>query len=233
MAGRGGKKKIGNANEPHDRRLSKALSWLLRHHIELTFKHFQSDDTEGEREEALSTGYVDIQALLKMDKFRGFSLEDVKKVVELNDKQRFSLKQRSKDGAWMIRANQGHTIRGIDPDLRKLEGSPDCDIVHGTYSSKLAKIFSSGGLSRMSRNHIHFSKGLPGPNTNVISGMRQDCDILFYVDFVKSTQAGFEFFESANGVILCSGNEKGILPVGCFEKIVQRKTGEIVPIPRT
>ena len=41
MAGRGGKKKIGNANEPHDRRLSKALSWLLRHHIELTFKHFQ------------------------------------------------------------------------------------------------------------------------------------------------------------------------------------------------
>ena len=72
---------------------------------------FQSDDTEGEREEALSTGYVDIQALLKMDKFRGFSLEDVKKVVELYDKQRFSLKQRSKDGAWMIRANQGHTIR--------------------------------------------------------------------------------------------------------------------------
>ena len=80
------------------------------------------------------------------------------------------------------------SFQGIDPDLRKLEGSPDCDIVHGTYSSKLAKIFSSGGLSRMSRNHIHFSKGLPGPNTNVISGMRQDCDILFYVDFVKSTQ---------------------------------------------
>ena len=90
------------------------------------------------------------------------------------------------------------SFQGIDPDLRKLEGSPDCDIVHGTYSSKLPKIFSSGGLSRMSRNHIHFSKGLPGPNTNVISGMRQDCDILLYVDFVKSTQGNSTYRNSLN-----------------------------------
>ena len=32
----------------------------------------------------------------------------------------------------------------------------------------------------MKRNHIHFAKGLPGANS-VISGMRQDCNLLIYV----------------------------------------------------
>ncbi len=52
-------------------------------------------------------------------------------------------------------------------------------VVHGTYAKKLPAIEKSG-LSRMARNHIHFAKGLPGQN-QVISGMRQDCNVHIYV----------------------------------------------------
>ena len=38
--------------------------------------------------------------------------------------------------------------------------------------------------------------------------------------------AGFEFYESANGVILCPGDENGILPTSLFAKVVQRKKGK-------
>ena len=37
--------------------------------------------------------------------------------------------------------------------------------------------------------------------------------------------AGFEFFESANGVILCPGDERGFLPKEYFKKVVDRKKG--------
>ena len=71
----------------------------------------QSDDKDGERQVALTTGLVDVEAVLKTERLRGFTFEDVKNVVELNDKQRFALVQRPSDGAWLIRANQGHTIQ--------------------------------------------------------------------------------------------------------------------------
>jgi hypothetical protein len=38
--------------------------------------------------------------------------------------------------------------------------------------------------------------------------------------------AGFEFYESANGVILCSGDENGTLPSTLFAKVVHRKKGK-------
>ena len=38
--------------------------------------------------------------------------------------------------------------------------------------------------------------------------------------------AGFEFFQSANGVILCEGDENGRLPAELFAKVVHRKKGK-------
>ena len=34
--------------------------------------------------------------------------------------------------------------------------------------------------------------------------------------------AGYEFFESSNGVILCSGDDKGTLSTTYFEKVIPR-----------
>ena len=39
--------------------------------------------------------------------------------------------------------------------------------------------------------------------------------------------AGFEFFQSANGVILCAGDENGRLPAELFAKVVHRKRGKL------
>ena len=41
--------------------------------------------------------------------------------------------------------------------------------------------------------------------------------------FTISFAAGFEFFESANGVILCPGDEHGLLPSRLFAKVVHKK----------
>ena len=40
--------------------------------------------------------------------------------------------------------------------------------------------------------------------------------------FSISFAAGFEFFQSANGVILCPGDQNGILPASLFAKVVHK-----------
>jgi 2'-phosphotransferase len=73
----------------------------------------------------------------------------------------------------------------------------------------------------MKRNHIHFAKGLPG-DSGVISGMRQNAEVRIYIDVAKAMNAGYEFFESSNGVILCPGDENGTLPSKFFNKVTPK-----------
>jgi 2'-phosphotransferase len=47
----------------------------------------------------------------KLPRFSGYDESHVKKVVELNDKQRFTLRKSPLSGKLQIRANQGHTIQ--------------------------------------------------------------------------------------------------------------------------
>ena len=56
--------------------------------------------------------------------------------------------------------------------------SPDdvTKVIHGTDFKSWNDIQSSGGLSRMKRNHIHFAAGEPGDD-GVISGMRSSCPV--------------------------------------------------------
>lgn len=83
-------------------------------------------------------------------------------------------------------------MQGVDPGLRKLEsGAPEVctlEVIHGTDRGALDRILQSGGLNRMSRNHIHFSKGLPG-DSGVISGMRKGCQVCIYID-LEAAMAG-------------------------------------------
>jgi 2'-phosphotransferase len=160
-------------DEKHNVRLSKALSWLLRHNL-----HLVSEITKEPIDES---GYVDVESVLKLPRFAGYSVSQVEKVVELNDKQRFSLRKSPDDGRRLqIRANQGHTVKDINPDLKKItDPDPDFNVIHGTYEKHWNSI-ETNGLSRMARNHIHFAKGLAG-QTGVISGMRQDCNVHIYV----------------------------------------------------
>jgi len=81
-----------------DVRISKALSWLLRH---------------GAEQENLTVhdgGYVNVKDVLATHRFKGVSEDDIKKIVEENNKQRFSMRCDPITGLTQIRANQGHSF---------------------------------------------------------------------------------------------------------------------------
>ncbi|ERL95563.1 hypothetical protein D910_12824, partial [Dendroctonus ponderosae] len=169
--------------------LSKSLSRILRHRA---------------REEHLcisQEGYVAVDELLKNRYFHNCTVEDIKRVVDSSDKQRFSL--RVFNGALEICANQGHSIQGLDKlSLVPIREPGQFEVIHGTYFGKWAKI-KREGLSRMSRNHIHFAKGLPC-DKSVISGIRSNCQVFIYVNLKAALEAGIPFFLSSNGQSLRS-----------------------------
>ena len=122
-----------------------------------------------------------------------------------------------------IRANQGHSIGMIDSNLllqrltsdELLQNYPI--MVHGTNYSAWERIQSSGGLSKMQRNHIHFATDIPtanGTNNAVISGMRKSCDVYIYVCINKCIRDNISIYKSENGVLLTAGvDDLGILPL--------------------
>ena len=107
-------------------------------------------------------GYVSVEELLQLPKFKKFTLEDLEAVVSTNDKQRFELAQPSREiRDWRIRARQGHSISLVQEELllQKITDPEDVPLcIHGTFYNKWALI-KENGLNRMSRNHIHFAAG--------------------------------------------------------------------------
>ncbi|XP_040580804.1 tRNA 2'-phosphotransferase 1 isoform X2 [Lepeophtheirus salmonis] len=188
-------------------KISKTLTWLLRHHAQ---------------EEGLfmdGKGNVRVSDILQNPKFKEVSVKEIEEIVNTDVKQRYSLTE--KDNVLWIRANQGHSIQLSSPDLELIQDPHKYPIVvHGTFSSKLPKILESGGLSRMNRTHIHFAP--TDDSSIVISGMRRKCNVIIYVDIMEAMKDGYEFYKSANQVLLCSGNENGYLPLKYFIKVVQK-----------
>ena len=107
-----------------------------------------------------------------------YSVQDVRDEVVSNTKQRLGLREDA-DGTLYIRANQGHTLEGLDEHalLQPVKSAGEVPVcLHGTYAAVLPLILQTG-LSRMARNHIHFARGLPEGDTGVISGMRSSCQV--------------------------------------------------------
>lgn len=184
--------------------ISKALSYLLRHgaHKE---KLPMTDD-----------GWIKIDDLLHHQRLKSFKTtrDDLNKIVLNNDKQRFKIKNE------FICAVQGHSIKINNDNLVKLdENELPSEIYHGTYQKKLPMIKASGGLSKMNRNHIHFTS--PGAK----SGIRPNCNLLIYLDIRKCLQNKIVFYKSENGVILTEGID-GLIPANLWLKVVQLPSHE-------
>ena len=192
-------------------KLSKSLSRALRHDAVKMGLNIGSD------------GRVALTELLNNRAFRGYSVADVEKVVEENNKKRFEISV--VDGVQTIRAAQGHTLKCIDDEELLTEVLDPSEIpvcVHGTYHQAMPMILASG-LNRMKRNHIHMAVGVPGDDF-VISGMRSSCQVTIFVDVARAMAAGVRFFGSSNGVILTKGiNDSGVLPVDFFLRVEDRK----------
>lgn len=127
---------------------------------------------------------------------------------------------------WMIRANQGHTLnvdasKLLCPATLEAGNLPDTAI-HGTFYYFYSSIIETGGLSRISRNHIHFVTDLKSTGYQVISDMRKDTQILIYVDVRASLEDGISWWLSSNGVLLTEGNSKGLVPMKYFKKVISK-----------
>ncbi|KAI5967269.1 TPT1 [Candida margitis] len=183
--------------------ISKALSYLLRH---------------GAIKEKLTIndqGYIPIPQLLTHQRLKSYKTtrQDLERIVANNDKQRFKIDHEND----LICATQGHSIKQIAGELQLMSRDElkELHIYHGTYKKKLLLIQQSGGLSRMNRNHIHFTCD----EYSAISGIRKNANCLVYVDVEKCVDQGLQFYKSDNNVILCSGDENGIIGWDLIEKV--------------
>uniref|UniRef100_A0A8C3XAV8 2'-phosphotransferase n=1 Tax=Catagonus wagneri TaxID=51154 RepID=A0A8C3XAV8_9CETA len=115
-------------------------------------------------------GFVPLSTLLQLPQFRSFSAEDVQRVVDTNEKQRFTLRPGDPSTGPLIRANQGHSLQVPELELIPLETPQALPLmlVHGTFWQHWPSILLKG-LSCQGRTHIHLAPGLPG-DPGVISG---------------------------------------------------------------
>jgi 2'-phosphotransferase len=169
--------------------VSKALAYILRHGTE----------------NLLDGGYILLEDILNLPRFRGLSEEDIGRVVLNDTKGRFSL--RKSDGNLWIRANQGHSVPvnlNLTPYHPKMAA-------HGT-TMRNWQLIKIRGLSRMGRNHIHFYEKM--------TGFRASSTIAILINVEKAIEDGIVFYKSENDVILSPGNSMGVLPTKYFRGIV-------------
>jgi putative RNA 2'-phosphotransferase len=162
-------------------KISKFLSLVLRHQPETIGITLSAE------------GWVPVADLLEAMEAHGLgvNLEELRHVVERNDKQRFSL---SADGA-LIRANQGHSI---EVDLGYEPCVPPETLYHGTTERFLPSI-RERGLLRGKRHDVHLSEQR---ETATAVGSRYGRPIVLKIASERMNKEGHLFFRSANGVWL-------------------------------
>lgn len=163
-------------------RLSKEVSRVLRHR----------PDSAGVVLDR--NGWVSIDALIAGLAARGVHLSRSKLdvIVSTSDKQRFAI---SDDGR-SIRANQGHSVGGVDLQLR--QKTPPSRLFHGTIAVNVESIERTG-LRPMKRTHVHLS---PDRATAIVVGGRRGAAVVFEIDAHRMHSDGIKFLQSVNGVWL-------------------------------
>lgn len=159
------------------KKVSKYLSFLLRHQPESIGLVLDEQ------------GWASVEDLLNLTDIDRPLLEEV---VFTNDKQRFAF---SSDGL-KIRANQGHSLEGVELELAALE--PPDRLYHGTVERFLESILEQG-LRKMDRHHVHLSATI---DTAKNVGSRRGKPVVLIVDAQLMAAKGRQFFLSANGVWL-------------------------------
>ena len=193
--------------------LSKFLSLVLRHKAKdfgLTVE---------------PSGFIKLDDIISLPQSQKYhmTLPLIQEIVSADEKGRFELVNRP---PYYIRAVQGHSMSEVtnEETMTKLDKKNIFDfptVVHGTQE-KAWKLIEKTGLNRMNRNAIHFSIGYNDEN-HVKSGMRLNCEIFIEINPQMAFFNGYEFFLSQYKVILCPGDETGVLPMGYVKKVKNNK----------
>jgi len=181
------------ASNIKDVQVSKAMSRMLRH-----------APPKGSLD---NQGWMELPVLLRHLK-QGATEEQVRRIVNENDKKRFVLDDSA--SVPRIRAAQGHSIQIADPILDSVTEAASIPLaVHVTSRDRWSAIQTSGELRPMSRTHIHFATQ---PNHMRANKWAQ---VYLKLKLQEAMDAGHQFFLSSNQVLLYEGT----LPVRFVESV--------------
>ncbi len=130
----------------------------------------------------------------------GFTLDELKEIVETNDKQRFEFSEDMQ----RIRARQGHSVN-VDVELTERE--PPEVLYHGTSQKSVASILTEG-IKPCGRLHVHLSGDVA---TAVKVGARHGTPVVLEISAKQMHDAGMKFYLSRNNVWLTD-----VVPQGYF-----------------
>jgi len=165
-------------NKKREIKISKFLSYVLRHKPQSIGLSIEEN------------GWASVAEILQNSKIR-FSFDELKYVVDNNDKKRFSFN----DDLTLIKANQGHSVNVA---LAFQEITPPDILYHGTAEQFLSSIQEKGLLKRK-RHHVHLSKDIP---TASKVGKRHGQLVILSIDTKKMYEDGYTFYLSDNDVYL-------------------------------
>ena len=162
--------------------LSRFISFVLRHKP-------SAIDLEID-----SQGYVEVSKLIRgMSKVGHIiDLPTLERIVDEDDKNRYSF---SRDGS-KIRANQGHSIRGLNLDLILVDNIDK--LYHGTANHNVCDILAQG-IKPMQREYVHLTDDI---EVAVAVGKRYGDAIVLEVDTKAMIRDGLNIYKSTNGVFL-------------------------------
>jgi putative RNA 2'-phosphotransferase len=164
-----------------NKKLSKLLSYVLRHHPEMVNIRLDKN------------GWTSVKELLYQLKERGYecSKEVLEHVVNNNTKNRFGF---NKDRT-LIRANQGHSI---EVDLGYSPLQPPEVLFHGTTKKNLQSI-RENGIKKMDRHHVHLSQDR---QTAREVGQRYGQPVILEIQAGIMHKKGFDFYLAHNEIWL-------------------------------
>lgn len=167
--------------EQENKRISKLLSYVLRHHPEEIGIVLDEQ------------GWTDVEILLEQIKTKQVELtkKTLEYIVTSNSKQRFAFNEEKS----RIRASQGHSVSinlGYQPQ------EPPEILYHGTARLNLTSI-SEYGLQKKERQHVHLSADAA---TAFNVGQRHGKPIVIKVQAGEMYRNGLQIFLSQNGVWL-------------------------------
>ena len=195
-----------------DTRISKTLSWILRH----TGRWVRSDGY------AIAQQVMSERQMLRME----VTSEDLERVVRTNDKQRFQIEL--EHGVMLIRAVQGHSVKAVKAsEMMELLTSHQLDLpafcVHGTFYKHLASILAEGLKVGANRNHIHFASVEDESRVEEIH-VRRNAEVGIWLDLRRAIDAGIPFYRSRNLVIVTAGTD-GVVGPEFFRSATDLCTG--------
>ena len=153
-------------------------------------------------------GWANVEELVAgIAKKQAFDRDMLEEIVRTDSKMRYSFNE----DHTLIRANQGHSIP-VDVELE--EKTPPDILWHGTGEKYVSSI-NAQGLIPKSRLYVHLSADY---DTAVKVGSRHGKPVVYTVSAGDMQKAGYQFYQSVNGVWLTKR-----VPARFLKKIEQTK----------